>query len=143
MIGTLRRLLAFQPFRGRTRGPEDDLALVVGSALRAWTLEGRLHATFTNVPHEVGAVSKTSPAFRAAQARYAKNVAAGLIAGSGDYVFVGASGGGWIELKAPRGRQSDDQRDFEAWCAHVGGRYAVCRALDEVEATLRSWGMLR
>lgn len=142
MIGTLRRLLAFTPFRGRTRGPEDDLALLVGSALRGWVLEGRLHATFTCVPHEVGAVSKTSPAFRTAQARYAKNVAAGLIAGSGDYVFVGEGRGGWIELKALRGSLSDDQKDFRTWSEHVGAPYVVCRSLDQVEATLRGWGML-
>lgn len=142
MIGTLRRLLAFQPFRGRTRGPEDDLALVVGSALRGWVLEGRLHATFTCIPHEVGAVSRKSAAFRTAQARYAKNVAFGLIAGSGDYVFVGDGTAGWIELKAPRGSLSDDQKDFRAWSEHVGAQYAVCRTLDQVEATLRSWSML-
>lgn len=142
MIGTLRRLLAFKPFRGRTRGAEDDLALVVGSTLRAWTLEGRLHATWCNVPHEVGAVSKTDPGFRSAHARYAKNVAAGLIAGSGDYVFVAAGASGWIELKSSTGSLSAQQRDFRDWCAHVGARYATCRTLDQVEATLRGWGML-
>jgi hypothetical protein len=143
MIGTLRRLLAFTPFRGRTRGPEDDLALVVGAALRAWVLEGRLHATFTCVPHEVGAVSKTSPAFRPAQARYAKNIAQGLIAGSGDYVFVWEGGGGWIELKSSTGSLSPDQRDFRDWCGHAGARHAVCRTLDQVETVLRDWGALR
>lgn len=142
MIGTLRRLLAFTPFRGRTRGPEDDLALLVGSALRGWVLEGRLHATFTCVPHEVGAVSKTDPGFRSAQARYAKNVAAGLIAGSGDYVFVGADVAGWIELKSSTGSLSPQQRDFRDWCGHVGARYAMCRTLDQVEATLRGWDMM-
>lgn len=143
MIATLRRLLTFTPFRGRTRGPEDDLALVVGSALRGWTLEGRLHATWTNVPHEVGAVSKKSPAFRAAQARYAKNIAQGLIAGSGDYVFIGDGPAGWIELKSSTGSLSPDQRDFRDWCGLVGARYEVCRTIDAVEATLRGWGMLR
>lgn len=142
MIATLRRLLAFEPFRGRTRGPEDDLALVVGSALRGWVLEGKLHATFTCVPHEVGAVSRNSPAFRTAQARYAKNIAAGLIAGSGDYVFVGEGAAGWIELKSSTGSLSPDQRDFREWCGFVGAHYAVCRTLDEVQATLRGWGML-
>jgi len=142
MIGTLRRLLAFQPFRGKTRGPEDDLALVVGSALRGWVLEGRLHATFTCIPHEVGAVSRTSSEFRTAQARYAKNVAFGLIAGSGDYVFIGEGRGGWIELKAPRGSLSEGQRDFRAWSEHTGAPYAVCRSLNDVEATLLGWGLL-
>jgi hypothetical protein len=142
MIGTLRRLLAFHPFRGRLRGPEDEIALVVGSALRTWTLEGRLHATWSCIPHEVGAVSKTSPAFRPAQARYAKCVAQGLIAGSGDYVFVGERQAGWIELKSSTGSLSPDQRDFRDWCAHVGARYAVCRSIEGVETTLRGWGML-
>jgi hypothetical protein len=143
MIGTLRKLLAFTPFRGRLRGPEDELALHVGTALRAWTLDGSLHATWTCVPHEVGAVSKQSPEFRSAQARYAKNVAQGLIAGSGDYVFVGDGTAGWIELKSSTGSLSTDQKDFRAWCEHVSARYAVCRTIDAVEATLREWGMLR
>lgn len=143
MIVILRRLLDFTPFRGRTRGPEDDLALVVGSALRGWVLEGRLHATFTCVPHEVGAVSKKSAAFRTAQARYAKNIAQGLIAGSGDYVFVGNGAAGWIELKSATGSLSPDQKDFRDWCEHVGAHYAVCRTLTAVEAALRDWGMLQ
>jgi hypothetical protein len=133
--GWLIRLLAFKPFKGRT-GPEDDLAIQVGSALRVWTLEGRLNVTFTHVPHEVGGAGG------AAKTRMALAKAMGLIAGSGDYVFIGSRTSGWIELKSATGSLSPIQRDFRDWCTRCGVEYAVCRTVDNVEATLKQWDML-
>ena len=48
--------------------------------------------------------------------------------------------GDWhgIELKAPKGTATEEQIDFLEW---GGGRSAVCRSLDQVEATLRAWGI--
>jgi hypothetical protein len=68
--------------------------------------------------------------------------AMGLIAGSGDYVFIGSRTSGWIELKSATGSLSPIQRDFRDWCTRCGVEYAVCRTVDNVEATLKQWDML-
>ena len=141
MIAALLRIMQVKPFKGK-KGPEDRLAIDVASMLRIASLEGRLSATWTCIPHEVGAVRKGSSAFRLAQARYAKAKAMGLITGSADYVFVWPDGGGWIELKAPTGSLSPAQQDFRDWCAGAGTRFEVARSTDDVEAILIHWGVL-
>lgn len=139
-LPTILRLLDFKPFAGK-RGPEDDLSMAVANMLRAATLEGKLDAVWTSIPHEVGAVRRGSPQLGVAKAKYAKQKAMGMITGSGDFVFVWPNGGGFIELKV--GAQlSPAQRDFRDWCAGSGNRYAVCKSVDEVVATLRSWGAM-
>ena len=47
----------------------------------------------------------------------------------------------FIELKVGKNRQTDTQKDFQAECERIGAPYAVCRSLDEVETTLRGWGV--
>lgn len=141
LLPALIRLMSFKPFRGKTKG-EDDLAIEVASYLRAATLEGMLKATWTCIPHEVGAMSLNSKGFKTAQTRYAKAKAMGLITGSADYVFVWPQGGGWIELKAQTGSLSTSQRDFRLWCEATGTRHATCRSLEQVVETLFRWGVL-
>lgn len=46
-----------------------------------------------------------------------------------------------IELKAGRGRQSDEQRAVAAAWESQGGLYRVCRSLAEVEAAIRGAGI--
>lgn len=142
-IAALLRLMFYHPFKGKLRGPEDRLAIDVATMLRVATLEGRLKATWTCIPHEVGATALKSKEFNLAQARYAKAKAQGLITGSGDYVFVWNEGGGWIELKAPNGSLSPAQKDFRYWCMQSGSHYATCRTVEEVEQTLILWGALQ
>lgn len=145
----LLRLMSAKAFVGKLVGGlegEDHLAVQVAADLRQWTLEGRLSAVWTKIPHEVGACSPKSPSFRVSQARYAKQLAMGLVTGSADYVFtwMHGSGGGWIELKrAVGGSLSPEQRDFRDWCVTQGVRYATCRSRAEVKATLIEWGCLR
>ena len=141
-IAQLMSLMNYRPFRGRI-GPEDTLAIEVATWLRAMTLEGKLHATWTCIPHEVGAVPQKSAKFNLAQTRYAKAKAMGLITGSADYVFVWPNGGGWIELKSATGSLSSPQKDFRDWCRATGSNWAVCRTLDEVVENLLEWGVLR
>lgn len=136
MISTLLRLMDCKPFRGRT-GPEDRLAIDVATYLRAATLEGRLRGTWTHIPHEVGGGNGV-----ASKIRYGLAKAMGLIAGSGDYVFVGPGVGGWIELKTETGRLNPAQKDFSEWCGDKSVNYAVCRSLSEVIEKLNAWGLL-
>ena len=51
--------------------------------------------------------------------------------------------GGAIELKSETGRQSPAQRAFQIEFEAIGGQYALCRSLEEVEAALREWKLLR
>ncbi len=125
-------------------GPEDRVCITFADNLRVWSLEGRLKATWTHIPHEVG-----GGAGRGSEARYAVAKALGLIAGSGDYVFVAPDGpGGWIEAKRPKdgksaaGRLNPAQVMFRDWCALAGVRYEVMHSPEEGEAILKKWGML-
>ena len=70
-----------------------------------------------------------------------RNKAMGVRAGVPDLCFLLDSGKmGFVELKAEKGRLSDDQirfRDLLPACVP----YAVCRTGYEVEHTLRGWGV--
>jgi Holliday junction resolvase len=39
----------------------------------------------------------------------------------------------FIELKTPRGRQSDYQRKFQADLEAAGGEYVLCRGVDDLQ----------
>jgi hypothetical protein len=141
-ISQLLALMDYKPYRGST-GEEDRLAIAVATMLRVASIEGRLKATWTCIPHEVGAVPQKSAEFKRRQTRYAKAKAMGLITGSADYVFVWPGGGGWIELKSQHGALSSPQRTFRDWCHAPGSHHAVCRTVDEVVDTLISWSALQ
>lgn len=78
-----------------------------------------------------------------------RNKAMGAKAGVFDLHFV-LDGGriAYIEMKAPKdgkrraGALSDEQRVFGAICDLRGIPWAVCHSAEEVEATLRSWGVV-
>jgi len=138
-------LIALMQWAGLGRmklGPEDRACIDLGVELRAATVEGRLRAVFTKIPHEVGALSKTDPGYRLAQARYAKQQAMGFITGSCDYVFTWRGGAGWIEMKSSTGRLTDAQGRFRDWCALAGVQHALCRSKAEALDVLRGWGVL-
>ena len=50
-------------------------------------------------------------------------------------------GFGAIELKSPTGVPSIAQKAFRDEFYVVGGRWAVCRSIRDVEAALREWGL--
>lgn len=136
ILPALLRLMDYRHFKGRA-GPEDRLAQEVATMLRVASIEGRLAAAWTHIPHEVGGKGKL------ASIRMALAKSMGLITGSADYVFVGNRVGGWIELKAPEGGSlSPAQKDFQQWCQALGVNYAVCRSVADVEQKLISWGCL-
>jgi hypothetical protein len=68
--------------------------------------------------------------------------ASGVKAGVADFHLTLRGGRtAWIELKTATGRQSPEQRAFQAAEEAIGALYAVVRSLDELEATLRLWGV--
>ena len=46
-----------------------------------------------------------------------------------------------IELKEGAGKQSDNQIAMQAEIERAGGKYQVCRSVEDVEAALRGWGI--
>lgn len=75
-----------------------------------------------------------------AEARKFKDM--GVLPGAPDLCFVLPDGRfGAIELKVGKNRLTTDQLLFREACNRASAPYAVCRSLDEVEATLRDWGV--
>ena len=63
----------------------------------------------------------------------------GVQAGTPDILLWWYDGFGAIELKSMTGHLRESQRDFWAEFKAIGGLYAVCRAVDNVETTLLAW----
>lgn len=74
----------------------------------------------------------------------AKLKSMGVRPGVADFAFTLPGGrSAYLELKAPAGRPSPEQRVFRADVEVAGALYAVARTPEEVEATLADWGALR
>lgn len=67
--------------------------------------------------------------------------AMGLTPGVPDLHFIWPGGYGVIELKAAKGRLDDKQVAFLGHVQECGHRWAVCRSVEQVESTLREWGV--
>ena len=111
--------------------PEEALQRQVASFL--WLVDPV--ALWTHVPNQ-----------RANRTQAAILKAMGVKAGWADLTFLMPTGAkverGVIELKAPRGKLSDAQLDFFVECRETGVPWALCRSVVEVDATLRSWGVV-
>lgn len=81
-----------------------------------------------------------------------RNIEMGMLPGAADLCFVlpgtitSRAYIGFIELKAPgtghrKSSQSDSQKQFQADCQRSGAFYAVCDSIEQVEGTLRGWGV--
>lgn len=109
-------------------GPEDILQMQVIRALK-------IVAPDCLVYHAANGGSR-----HPAEARKLKDM--GVMPGVADLCFVLPGGGaGFIELKAGKGRQSPSQKAFQETATDKGALYAVCRSLDEVLTTLKSWAV--
>jgi len=67
----------------------------------------------------------------------------GLRSGVADLTFVKEGRVYFLELKQPKGRQSDNQKDFEAESIRHGAPYAVAYSFDEAVAILTGWKILK
>lgn len=65
-----------------------------------------------------------------------RRVRFGLCVGSADLVGIFRGRFVCLEIKTPTGRQTDEQRRFEALITSKGGIYAVVRSVDEALAWL-------
>ena len=68
----------------------------------------------------------------------------GLRAGISDICVILPLGRvAWLEMKSLKGRQSIEQKGFEARCKRLGHAYAVAKTLDEAVMFLKHAGALR
>jgi len=68
--------------------------------------------------------------------------AVGVVAGVSDLILlVSKKGYGslCIEMKTPKGRQSDDQAAFEIEAISAGNKYELCRSFDEFKETINNY----
>lgn len=66
----------------------------------------------------------------------------GQLAGFPDLIIMWPFGRvGFIELKAPKGVFSKDQKDFRAWAECAGHLWAEVRDIIEFKAVLKGWGV--
>lgn len=69
--------------------------------------------------------------------------AEGVCPGVPDLVFVLPGGRfGGLELKAEKGRLSDDQKNWRAWISAQQGWWGVAHSVDEAWGILAAWGVL-
>ena len=67
--------------------------------------------------------------------------AMGVRAGVSDLIFLWTGGAGVIELKAGKGRLTPHQCEFLAECRNLRIPFFVARSVEDVETTLRAWGL--
>ena len=115
------------PLRQRNRHPEDTLHAQVWKDLK-WVL-----------PPEVAAWSHENRNHGALEGQ--RRRARGVVPGVPDMQFAWPVGrSAFVELKADKGRLSDEQRLFHARLEGAGLPVAVCRSFDEVLRFLRDQG---
>lgn len=139
LLHQLRKLLdpgKLSPLAFSRLGPEDTLSVYVAGDLREWSLTGRLDGVWFHVANEIAGGIKN------AALRYAIAKNMGMVPGTPDFVFISDSGCVLIELKSKTGRQSEPQKDFQAWCESQKIPYYLCRSREQVEAALIKEGLL-
>ena len=68
----------------------------------------------------------------------------GLRAGLADLeIMLPGRPNAYLEMKTSTGRQSVEQKNFQAICLKLGHPYAVARTFDEATKILRLWGALK
>lgn len=109
--------------------PEDMECAKLCAAIRQAILNDQFSGLFLHIPNEELADVKPQTAL-------IKKVT-GKIAGAADYVFIGPDHKFFIEMKAAKGRQSESQKNFEAWCKAAGIDYYLCHGADEAIEILK------
>lgn len=68
---------------------------------------------------------------------------AGVVPGVPDLLFLAEGRAYGMEIKRPKGRQSDDQIAFEERCRIAGVPYTIVTSHEEAIACAQGWGLCR
>lgn len=91
---------------------------------------------------ELKLIFSTLNGIQAGKAQTGKAKAAGALKGTPDIICLiprSTIHGLCIEMKAPAGKQTIEQQDFEAMVEGVGYEYAVCRSASEALETIENY----
>jgi len=67
----------------------------------------------------------------------------GVLPGASDLLLWHDGNSFALELKAPGGRPTESQLDFQARFADAGGHVAIADSIDRALTVLEAWGLLR
>ena len=88
---------------------------------------------FHSCPNELAGGGK------GAKIRMGQFISMGLRPGVADLVVFWPSGIGYVEVKTPTGRQSDNQKRFQERCESYGVPYDLVRSVEDVERLIRKY----
>jgi hypothetical protein len=112
-----------------TKGrPEDMECAKLCAAIRQAILNDQFIGMFLHIPNEE--LTDVKP-----QTALIKKVT-GKIHGAADYIFIGPHHAFFIEMKAGKGKQSENQKMFQSWCAASGIDYHLCYSAEDAIAIL-------
>lgn len=117
------------------RSIEDSIILNdITPHIRLWENSGRMNAYWTKITNE-GLDKSILVGIK--QKRMGKK------AGVGDFYLHQDGKSYWLEVKQPKGKQSDAQKEFEQNCIKHNIGYAVVHNSKEVEDIFKEWGILK
>ena len=99
------------------------------AAIRRAILNEEFNGIFLHIPNE-------ELTFVKPQTALIKKII-GKISGAPDYLFIGPEHGFFIEMKAGKGRQTQSQKMFQAWCKDAGVGYYLCRSAEDALDVLK------
>ena len=63
----------------------------------------------------------------------------GALAGASDLMVIADHRVLFVEMKTPKGRQQESQKEFQHRVEVLGHRYVVCRSLDDFMQKVKDW----
>jgi len=113
----------------KRKNPEREIHLAVADHLRKRAKPDVVWFHVPNAPRSVitGAILKRM----------------GMLAGVSDFILLHAREFFALELKAPGGRPTESQLEFQSRFRSAGGHAVVAEGLDEALGCLAMWGVFR
>lgn len=113
---------------------ENQICIGLIMRLRVMQTLKQTEGLWLHIPNEIS--SNKNPIFGSLLKKIGK------MNGAPDYVFIWRKNVGFIEIKTPKGKLSDDQKIFESHCERLEIPYSICRSIDECLNVLTKWGFL-
>jgi len=118
-----------------TKVSESDLQIQISSLLKINEPSG--HFLHFAIPNELLGSARS----KGGLGRMARFKRMGLRSGVADLIII-RFGAYFLELKTSRGKQSENQKQFQADVIDAGAEYALAHNLDEAMYALRIWGII-